>query len=165
MGMGNEDLLGRFGWEWDIEITSGASWVGPRERYLHGEKVIIPFPEKSCGNFLAGLFPRTALVFSHMMATLRKSTTAVVLLVVAALHATVLEFWLFCLVCGLCCCSFCLFLVRLLSLMFLSLHCFPSCFCSIMYSGEGGLNPAHHNVVLVDFQYSSSSTRSQLTST
>ena len=111
MGMGNEDLLGRFGWEWDIEITSGASWVGPRERYLHGEKVIIPFPEKSCGNFLAGLFPRTALVFSHMMATLRTGTV-----VLAALLAAVVEVCLVCRACGLGCCSFCLFLVRLFSL-------------------------------------------------
>ena len=26
----------RFGWEWDTEISSGTGWVGPRERYLHG---------------------------------------------------------------------------------------------------------------------------------
>ena len=93
------------------------------------------------------------------MGTLRLST-----IVLAALLAAVIEFCLVCLVYGRCCCSFCLFLVRLFSL------CLPICcgvspmfFVLFMSSREGGLNPVHRSNI--DFQYSSSSTRSQTTST
>ena len=27
------------GWEWGIEVSSGTVWVGPRERYFHGNGI------------------------------------------------------------------------------------------------------------------------------